>query len=131
MKIVLRPLLATTQDLREISTAFRSNTLTLENGLTNTTSMRTERRKFTITMVWTTLILSLLVTLVALLLVFTMLMGWFKIATSLALLVTLISAMCTLKMVQALALLLAWWQGATKVPTKAGQDKATPSGGKV
>tara|TARA_R110000787_G_scaffold158168_1_gene272098 strand:- start:426 stop:788 length:363 start_codon:yes stop_codon:yes gene_type:complete len=82
-------------------------------------------------MVWTTLTLWGLVTLVALSLALTTLMGYSKIATGLALLAIPISVMCILKMVQVLVALSGWSRAVTKVLRKVGLVKPTLIGGKV
>jgi hypothetical protein len=82
-------------------------------------------------MVWTTLILWGLVTLVALSLALTTLMGLSKIATGLALLVILISVICILKMVQVLVALSGWSRAVSKVLRKVGLGKPTLIGGRA
>lgn len=101
------------------------------DGLTNTTSTNMVPPRYITTMVWTTLTLWGLVTLVALSLALTMLMGYSKIATGLALLAIPISVMCILKMVQVLVALSGWSRGVTKVLRKIGLVKPTLIGGKV
>jgi hypothetical protein len=110
---------------------YHSNTSILKDGSTSTTSILTEPPRSIITMVSTMLTLWALAIMAVPLVVFTMLMGLYKSAIVLAVLVTAINVICILKTMSALTVLLGQSSVVTRALRKVGLVKQTKSGGKV
>jgi len=129
MRIVSKKLFPMTHDWRDKDTGYPSGIFKQRSGSTNTTNTLIPRPPSLIMMVSHMLITLVLVTMVQLLLVFTMLIPSSKIGTIALLVVTVISVLFTLRTLHILIRSLVRWLGASKVVKKAGPGKLTENGG--
>ena len=116
---------------RERSMASPLNILKLIGSLMSIMSTNIQHPRYIVTMALITHTTSLLVTCLALSLVYTMRMHLSNAVITLLLLVILTNVIFTLKMVLVLRELLALWLGVSKVKKKAGLGSPTAIGGKA